>query len=187
MKKEEKLNKGVLPDTPDKEAGRFYCRTCKRHHSGKLDGPGYGHWPFQETSQLKVPMKDNKGSFVRDQNDKVVFEYQIVRSKAAIMYDRLLEQSKKAIFIPLDNGETPVKGRTPLAFCNLNGLRIGMYKNTYVDVPDQIADVMRDSLNQTARIPFDAKTAPNPYTGVENIANLAVRAGDPGAQQALEI
>ncbi len=93
------------------------------------------------------------------------------QSKAEIMYNNLLLQKKLPIFIPLEPTEKP----GALATCQLNGLKIAVYKGAYVDVPEQVAETFRTSLNQTSRIPFDAKTSPNPFTGAVNPANLSLR------------
>ena len=169
------------PVAEEKQRG-FYCKTCKRNHAGKLDGPGYGHWPFPETTILKTTLRNKDGSFALDERGRVVHKSEVVVSKPQKMYDLLLEQPKKPLFIPIEVNEKP----GALAFCQLNGLRIGIYKNAYVDLPEQIADTMRDSLNQTARVPFDAKTAPNPFTGIENPANLKMRS-DAATKEALGI
>lgn len=92
-------------------------------------------------------------------------------SKAETQYNSLLSQPKLPIFIPLESQEKP----GILETCILNGLKIAVFKGAYVDVPRQVAEVLRDSLNQTARIPFEIKTSPNPFTGIQNPANLNLR------------
>ena len=164
--------KSVSPATENqKQAGKFLCKTCKRNHNGNLDGPGYGHWPFPATTFIKVPVKDENGQYLRDGNDKVITELKEVQSKPSIMYENLLSQPKLPIFIPLEQEEK----LGALASCTLNGLMIKVFKGAYVDVPEQIAYTLRESLNQTSRIPFDAKTAPNPFTGIQSPANLNLR------------
>ena len=87
------------------------------------------------------------------------------------MYENLFLQPKLPIFIPLESQEKP----GALGTCILNGLKIAIYKGAYVDVPAQVAEVIRESLNQTSRIPFEAKTSPNPFTGIQAPANLSLR------------
>ena len=70
-----------------------------------------------------------------------------VGSKAQKMKEKLSKQPKKSIFIPFEQGEKP--GVT--LSVTLNGYRLNIRKGVYVEVPSQVADVVMDSLNQTAK------------------------------------
>lgn len=66
-------------------------------------------------------------------------------SKAATMKAFLLSQPRVRMLIPRPQGEkSSIKQSV-----NLNGYRLDLPKDTYVEVPLQIADVLGESLNQT--------------------------------------
>ena len=73
-------------------------------------------------------------------------------SKAEIMKETLLNQLKVKIIVPKAEGEDP----TARLSVNLNGYRLDLPKNTYLDVPEQIADIIIDSQKQQtqALMPF---------------------------------
>lgn len=68
-----------------------------------------------------------------------------VGSKAAKMKEILSKQPKVRVLIPLEPGEK--RGSTESV--TLNGYRLNIQKGVYVDVPQQVADVLSNSLNQT--------------------------------------
>ena len=65
--------------------------------------------------------------------------------KAAKMKEILLSQKKVTILIPLDAGSDP---KVPYSV-TLNGYRLDLPVNTYVEVPEQVANVVMDSQIQT--------------------------------------
>jgi hypothetical protein len=74
-------------------------------------------------------------------------------SKAEIMREKLSAQPKVMVYIPLGIGEKP--GVTiPVT---LNGYRVNIMKGVYVEVPKQIADVIKDSQMQTNKAMFENK------------------------------
>ena len=75
-----------------------------------------------------------------------------VGSKSAGMKKFLLSQPKVSIFVPKAETEDP---KVQLSV-NLNGYRLDFPKNVYLEVPQQIAEVIRESLNQqaSALLPF---------------------------------
>ena len=66
-------------------------------------------------------------------------------SKAEKMKQSLLAQPKIRMLIPVIEGSSP---EIPYSV-NLNGYRLDFPTNTYVDVPEQISDLVRASHNQT--------------------------------------
>ena len=66
-------------------------------------------------------------------------------SDAAIMKAALLKQTKIRILIPRENKEPA----SVLKSVNINGYRLDFPKNTYIDVPEQFAELLKDSLEQT--------------------------------------
>ena len=73
-------------------------------------------------------------------------------SKADAMKHGLLSQQRVSIFIPKAETEDP---KIKLSV-TLNGYRLDFPKNVYLEVPLQIAEVIRESLNQqaSALLPF---------------------------------
>lgn len=67
------------------------------------------------------------------------------QSKALAMKENLSKQQKVRIFVPLEGKE---KKGTQLPV-TLNGYRVNVPKGLYVDVPEQVGDVIAESLNQT--------------------------------------
>ena len=64
--------------------------------------------------------------------------------KAEVMKNSLLLQDKVRILIPVDSGmDASIKKSI-----NLNGYRLDLPKNTYIEVPKQIADVIMSSQKQ---------------------------------------
>lgn len=66
-------------------------------------------------------------------------------SKAETMKASLLSQEKVRIIIPRVGGEDP----TVKLSVTLNGYRLDLPKQAYVELPQQIAEIIMDSLNQT--------------------------------------
>ena len=66
-------------------------------------------------------------------------------SKAELMKERLLKQDKVRVYIPRQNNE----GRNVKLSVNLNGYRLDLPKQTYVEVPKQVAEVIIESQRQT--------------------------------------
>lgn len=68
-------------------------------------------------------------------------------SKAERMKAYLLAQPKVRMFIPRPQGED----QTILQSVNLNGYRLDLPKQTYLEVPQQVAEVLMESLQQTEK------------------------------------
>ena len=66
-------------------------------------------------------------------------------SKAAIMKRVLLKQPRVRVFIPRNGTESPAIKQS----VTLNGYRLDLPKQAYHEVPQQVADVIMDSLSQT--------------------------------------
>lgn len=67
--------------------------------------------------------------------------------KAEIMKKALLKQSKVSILIPVDSG---ADASVPLSV-TLNGYRLDLPRNTYIEVPKHIAEVVMQSQKQTVQ------------------------------------
>lgn len=68
------------------------------------------------------------------------------KGKIATMRDKLKEQPKIRIFVPTE-GKEAVGTVLPIT---INGLRLNVPKGVYTEVPQQVADIIMESLNQTA-------------------------------------
>lgn len=66
-------------------------------------------------------------------------------SKAFIMKESLLCQKKVSVMIPVESGSDPT---VPFDVC-LNGYRLSLPRNQYIDLPVQIAELIMKSHNQT--------------------------------------
>lgn len=75
------------------------------------------------------------------------------KSKAELMRESLMKQPTRRIIIPKDKGEP--EGITESVI--LNGARFNIKKGVYVDVPEQIADIIEESTLATAKAYDDAK------------------------------
>ena len=60
------------------------------------------------------------------------------------MKEQLLKQKRVSILIPQSGGDANIP-----ASVNLNGYRLDFPTNTYIDVPEQIAEIIRNSNDQT--------------------------------------
>ena len=89
-------------------------------------------------------------------------------TKAERQFEFFCSQPRKTIFIPYLAGEKKGTLQTPI----INGLKVGIRKGEYVDLPQGIADVIMESLNQTAKAEMESRLAPNPYTGERKLARL---------------
>lgn len=67
-----------------------------------------------------------------------------VGSKAELMKKALLKQPRVRILIPRPQGEKNIEHSV-----TLNGYRLDLPKNQYLELPQQIADVIMDSQQQT--------------------------------------
>lgn len=66
-------------------------------------------------------------------------------SKAEIMKAALLTQRRISILIPLESGASP---KVPYSV-TMNGYRLDLPVQQYIDVPEQVAEKIRDANNQT--------------------------------------
>lgn len=67
--------------------------------------------------------------------------------KSLHMKNMLLAQPRVRVLIPVDSGSD---ASVPFSV-NLNGYRLDLPRNTYIDVPEGVADVIMNSHNQTER------------------------------------
>ena len=74
-------------------------------------------------------------------------------TKEEIMKDNLSKQPKVSIIIPLEKGESKNAVETVI----LNGYRLNIKKGVYVEVPKQVADIIKDSYQQTEQAIQDAQ------------------------------
>ena len=108
--------------------------------------------PKLEPEPEKVEVKEEK------KNDDYLLKFQYGRemplgdprsnpqagSKADTMKKRLLLQDRVKILIPVESGTDPSVKQS----VNLNGYRLDLPKNTYIEIPQQIAEVIMNSQKQ---------------------------------------
>ena len=70
---------------------------------------------------------------------------EVHKNKAQRMKDHLSKQPKVKIFVPLEGKEKPGT-QLPVT---MNGYRMNVPKGVYCEVPEQVAQIIMDSLNQT--------------------------------------
>jgi len=73
--------------------------------------------------------------------------------KKELMKSILKKQKTRRVFIPKEKGEP--EGATESVI--LNGYRLNIKKGVYVDVPEQVADVIEEATMATAKAFEDAK------------------------------
>lgn len=107
-----------------------------------------------ESSTIKEGVKDSDVDYLQKYQYKKVNNIPTVGgpltnpdpgSKAERMKQFLLTQRRVSILIPLEAGSDP---KVP-ASVTLNGYRLDFPTNTYVEVPEQVANVVMDSQSQT--------------------------------------
>lgn len=75
-----------------------------------------------------------------------------LRTDAAKMKAHLDKQPKVSIMIPFEVGENPINGKNVPFHCNLNGYALDIPRGIYVDVPRQIADMIKERLESEGKI-----------------------------------
>ena len=108
--------------------------------------------PRLENKEAEVPAKDApKEDYLRKYQYRKQTSFGSLASdpqpgsKAALMKEKLLGQEKVRIFVPKTPGEDP----SIKLSVNLNGYRLDLPKQTYLEVPLQVAEVIMESLKQT--------------------------------------
>ena len=77
---------------------------------------------------------------------------QALRSDVQKMKDHLAKQRKVSIMIPFEAGEKPDQARNITFHVNLNGYAMDLPRGKYIDVPEQVADVIKERLESEGKI-----------------------------------
>jgi|SRR3989344_5548173 len=116
----------------------------------------------EDDDRLAPPSNDEEGSDKGPEDYLRQYQYKSVNnvptiggvktdpdpgSKAAAMKAILLSQPKVRMFVPRSENEH----KTILQSVTLNGYRLDFPKQAYLDVPQQVAEVLKESLNQTEK------------------------------------
>ncbi len=103
--------------------------------------------PTEETPKVDVPVGDYLRQYqVKKQTVKGSLESDPpVGSKAEKMKKKLLASPRVRMLIPKNSGESETIPQS----VTLNGYRLDLPKNTYIEVPEPVADVLMESLKQT--------------------------------------
>ena len=85
-------------------------------------------------------------------------------SKAERMKEHLLKQKKVFSMIPLPEGTDP---KIPYSV-TLNGYRLDLPTNSYIDLPEQVSEIIRNSLKQTLAALSRDRIESNSKPGADN-------------------
>lgn len=75
-----------------------------------------------------------------------------LRTDAQKMKAHLEKQRKVSIIIPFEAGENPEQGKKVPFHVNLNGYAIDYPRGQYIEVPEQIAEIVKERLESEGRI-----------------------------------
>lgn len=75
-----------------------------------------------------------------------------LRESARQMKEHLEKQPKVSIMIPFEAGENPENGKKVPFHVNLNGYAMNIPRGVYVQVPQQVADVIKERLESEGKI-----------------------------------
>jgi len=75
-----------------------------------------------------------------------------LRDSAREMKAALDKQPKVSIMIPFEAGENPEQGKKVPFHCNLNGYAQDFPRGEYIEVPQQIADLIKERLQSEGKI-----------------------------------
>lgn len=77
---------------------------------------------------------------------------QELKSDAQKMKEHLAKQRKVMIMIPFDPGVNPEQAKKIPFHLNLNGYAIDLQKGVYVEVPEQVAEIVKERLESEGKI-----------------------------------
>jgi len=75
-----------------------------------------------------------------------------LRQSAREMKAALDKQPKVSIMIPFEAGENPEQGKQVPFHCNLNGYAMDLPRGQYIEVPKQIAELIKERLESEGKI-----------------------------------
>ena len=85
-----------------------------------------------------------------------------LRTDAAKMKAHLDKQKKVSMMIPFEAGENPEQAKNIPFHVNLNGYVLNIPRGVYTDVPEQVADVIRERLESEGKIGQEWRIDKNP-------------------------
>jgi len=144
-----------------KKTGKAKAKPTKDEQSEpRLTSDGEGKLPTVQTDTVDYlrPYQYRKGTKVGSKESDPQ-----PGSKAAKMKEKLLEQPRVRILIPRPHGE---KKAIEYSVC-LNGYRLDFPKNQYIDVPEQVAEIIMDSQQQTEAAILRGQIAGDPRKEAE--------------------
>lgn len=86
------------------------------------------------------------------------------RGDAMKMKDHLAGQRKVSIMIPLEVGVAPEVAEKIPFVCNLNGYRFSIKRGVFVEVPEQVANMIKERLESEGKIGRDLRIDRNSST-----------------------
>ena len=85
-----------------------------------------------------------------------------LRTDAAKMKAHLAKQKKVSVMIPLEQGVSPEVAEKVPFVVNLNGYRLSIKRGVFVEVPEQIADMIKERLESEGKIGSKYRLDRNP-------------------------
>jgi hypothetical protein len=86
------------------------------------------------------------------------------RGDAQKMKDHLAKQKKVSIMIPLEVGVAPEVAEKIPFIVNMNGYRFSIKRGVFVEVPEQVADMIKERLESEGKIGRNLRIDRNPNT-----------------------
>ena len=101
-----------------------------------------------------APVEEEVKTITTPQQEKALEKNATValRKDAQKMKDHLEAQRTISIMIPFEANETPENGKKVPFHVNLNGYKKDYPRGQYIDVPEQIADIIKERLESEGKI-----------------------------------
>lgn len=106
----------------------------------------------EEVEQEETPTPDAPAAKITDRDVE-----KELRGQAAKMKEHLAKQPKVAIMIPLEVGVAPEVAEKIPFIVNMNGYRFQIKRGTFVEVPKQVAEMVKERLESEGKIGRDKR------------------------------
>jgi bifunctional DNA-binding transcriptional regulator/antitoxin component of YhaV-PrlF toxin-antitoxin module len=119
-----------------------------------------GETPEEEEQEDEVAEEDSVEAVEETEPSKPVSKAKVsdqeivkgLRTDAQKMKEHLAGQKKIAIMIPLEPGVSPEIGEKIPFIVNMNGYRLSIKRGTYVEVPEQVAQMIMERLQSEGKV-----------------------------------
>ena len=100
-----------------------------------------------ETPEERNEVLPKKGAPVSEREVEKAWKSDIQKMK-----DHLAKQRKVAVMIPLELGVSPEQAEKIPFVVNINGYRLSIKRGVFVDVPEQVAEIVKERLQSEGQI-----------------------------------